>query len=162
MPKRNGGSLKLIVGLGNPGREYQMTRHNVGFLILDAMEKSPKTILLKPQTFMNRSGEEVAKAVRYYKIPLENVIVVHDDADLPFGEVRVQAGRGSAGHNGVKSIIEALGSSDFTRVRVGIGRPVNVNISLEDWVLSVWSAEERQKLDSVVAGVVSDIKNKFV
>lgn len=162
MPKPNAVSRKLIVGLGNPGKEYEHTRHNIGFLVIDAMQKSAKTILLKPQTFMNRSGEEVGKTMHYYKIPLENLIVVHDDVDLPFGNIIVKKGQGAAGHNGVKSIMETLGSEDFWRVRVGIGRPTNANIPLEDWVLGQWTQEEREKLDALVEEVVQRLKNEEV
>ncbi len=182
LPKRNDGSRKLIVGLGNPGKEYQMTRHNVGFLVLNAladgatwsMKKTfkgemaeviingQKTLLFKPATFMNLSGQAVQAAMQFYKIPLGNVLVAHDDADLPFGEVRVQTGRGSAGHNGVKSVMECLGSADFVRVRVGIGRAANGNIPLDEFVLGRWSDEEKNKLDDIMTGVVSSIKNRFV
>ena len=184
MPKRNAASPKtrLIVGLGNPGKEYEMTRHNVGFLIVDALagestwsEKksfkgqiaeqranNQKTLLLKPETYMNLSGEAVRAVMQFYKIPLENIVVIHDDADLPFAEVRIQTGRGSAGHNGVKSIMECLGSAEFTRVRVGIGRPSNEKMGLDAFVLEKWTAEESEKLPTLAEEVLLKLKNEKV
>jgi len=137
--------MKLIVGLGNPGRAYTKTRHNIGFLVVDFLAKSQgavwtkkitfqgelteikngreKTILLKPQTFMNRSGESVRAVASFYKIPLSKITVVHDDADLSFGEIRTQVNRSAAGHNGVQSIIDQFGGEKgFSRIRVGIDR----------------------------------------
>ena len=138
--------MKIIIGLGNPGKEYQKTRHNIGFLVLDELStqfassdisswennkkfqaevcgvsyNNEKIILVKPQTYMNESGAAVQQICHFYKATLRDIIVVHDDKDIPLGEIKVQVNRGSAGHNGIKSIIEYLGSQDFTRVRVGI------------------------------------------
>lgn len=134
--------MKLVVGLGNPGERYAKTRHNVGFMVLDKLIKkyvaTPQSnkklgailysldkerMLIKPQTFMNSSGGPVANIVRFYKIKPEGLLIVHDDVDLPFGEVRQQFARGSAGHRGVQSIIDSLGTEGFNRVRIGVGRP---------------------------------------
>lgn len=134
----------LIVGLGNPGREYRETRHNIGFMVADNFASrheiqlsrvqnkaifgigrfaSKKIILAKPQTYMNLSGQAVSALVRFYKIPIENLIIAHDDVDLPLGTIRMRPGGGSAGQKGIISIIERLGSQDFPRLRMGVGRP---------------------------------------
>lgn len=158
------------MGLGNIGEKYAHTRHNVGFLVVDALaqklgarfsEKKKlrafvaeasapegKLVLVKPTTYMNRSGEAVQEVAAWQKP--DRLIAVYDDADLPFGEIRVRESGGSAGHNGVKSLIEHLGTIAFTRVRVGIGRPENENIPLEDWVLQNWSDEEEKQLVEIV------------
>lgn len=138
-------SLHLVVGLGNPGPEYDRTRHNLGFLTVDALgerldagrfkrsrrhsallaearDGDHRLVLAEPQTFMNLSGRSVASLMRFYKVPLENVIVVHDELDIPFGVVRVKLGGGTAGHNGLSSVAQAVGNG-FVRVRIGIGRP---------------------------------------
>lgn len=135
----------LIIGLGNPGREYRENRHNIGFMLIDrlairlnarmsrlqskaliasARYESAKVILAKPQTFMNLSGQAVQSLARFYKIPLEeNLMLVHDDLDLPFGTIRLRPGGGAGGQKGVKSTIQHLGTNDFPRLRLGIGRP---------------------------------------
>jgi len=134
----------LIVGLGNPGREYHMNRHNIGFMLIDRLSirlnarmrrmqskalvgsvtyKESKIILAKPQTFMNLSGQAVQGLVRFYKIPLENLIIAHDDLDLPFDTLRIRPGGGAGGQKGIKSTIQHLGTQDFPRLRLGIGRP---------------------------------------
>ena len=134
----------LIVGLGNPGREYKDNRHNVGFMLVDRLTvrldarmsrvqakalvasvnyQDRKLILAKPQTYMNLSGQSIQGLARFYKMPLENVIVAHDDLDLPFGTIRIRPGGGPGGQRGVASTIERLGTKDFRRLRIGIGRP---------------------------------------
>lgn len=134
----------LLVGLGNPGREYKDNRHNVGFMLIDRLSvlldvrmnrlqaralvastsyQGRKIILAKPQTYMNLSGQSVGGLARFYKLPLENVMVAHDDLDLPFGVIRIRPGGGAGGQKGVASTIERLGSKDFPRLRIGIGRP---------------------------------------
>jgi PTH1 family peptidyl-tRNA hydrolase len=134
----------LIVGLGNPGREYKDTRHNIGFMLIDrltirlnargmklqskaivitAQHEEQKLILAKPQTFMNLSGQSVQGLLRFYKLPLENLLVVHDDLDLPFCTLRMRPGGGPGGQNGIRSIIQQLGTQDFPRLRFGIDRP---------------------------------------
>jgi PTH1 family peptidyl-tRNA hydrolase len=134
----------LIVGLGNPGREYKDNRHSVGFMLVDRLSvrlnvrmsrlqakalvtssayEGKKLILAKPQTYMNLSGQSIQGLAHFYKIPLENMIVAHDDLDLPFGTIRIRPGGGPGGQKGVASTIERLGSKDFPRLRIGIGRP---------------------------------------
>lgn len=134
----------LIVGLGNPGREYKDNRHNVGFMLVDRLTvrlvarmsrvqshalvasvnyEGNKLILAKPQTYMNLSGQSIQGLARFYKMPLENVVVAHDDLDLPFGTIRIRPGGGPGGQKGVASTIERLGTKDFRRLRIGIGRP---------------------------------------
>lgn len=134
----------LIVGLGNPGREYRENRHNIGFMLVDRLSirldarmrrmqskallgsvvyKGSKVILAKPQTFMNLSGQAIQGLVRFYKVPLENIMVAHDDLDLPFGTLRIRPGGGAGGQMGIRSAIQHLGTQDFPRLRLGIGRP---------------------------------------
>ncbi|MBC8317662.1 MAG: aminoacyl-tRNA hydrolase [Desulfobulbaceae bacterium] len=156
----------LIAGLGNPGSEYENTRHNVGFLFLDHLAELLKVsftqskwqaldarttlsgeqvLLLKPQTYMNKSGFSVSGAASYYKVSSDNIIVVHDDIDLPFGKLKITVNRGPGGHNGIKSIISHLGSQDFIRIRVGIGRP-ETPIPVDRYVLSKLSTDEIDQL----------------
>lgn len=136
--------MKLVAGLGNPGREYASTKHNLGFLAVDEIARragvdltkkkfrglygegflsGEKLILLKPETYMNRSGESVSEAAVFYNISPTDIIIIHDEMDLPAGTLRVKAGGGSAGHNGIRSIIDRLGSPEFVRIRIGIGKP---------------------------------------
>jgi PTH1 family peptidyl-tRNA hydrolase len=162
--------VNLVVGLGNPGPEYAGTRHNAGFLVVERFAGpgaswsqahrglfttvetgNDPVCLLKPETFMNRSGESVADASARFQLPVEAVIVVHDELDLPFGQVRLKQGGGHAGHNGLKSVASALGSSDFCRLRVGIGRPgPEFSGALADYVLSGFAAEELRLLPEVL------------
>lgn len=157
--------MHMIIGLGNPGREYQRTRHNVGFDVLDvlsekmgiALTKSAmhgligegflegeKVVLVKPQTYMNLSGQCVTELVSWYKPPMENVLVIYDDIDLPLGKLRLRA-NGSAGtHNGMRSVIGLLGRQDFPRLRVGVGQKPE-GWELADWVLSHYQTEEERK-----------------
>ena len=135
--------MRLVAGLGNPGKEYEGTRHNVGFMVVDELARAARVavdrkkfaaelgegevegercLLVKPLTFMNLSGEAVGAAARFYKVPAEHVVVVHDDLDLEFGRVQIKTGGGAGGHNGLKSLIAHLGP-DFVRIRVGIGKP---------------------------------------
>lgn len=144
MSASNAPQMFLLVGLGNPGRQYRETRHNVGFMVVDQIAKElniklgrvqskaimgtgehagNKIILAKPQTFMNLSGQAVAGLMRFYKIPISNLLVAHDDLDLPLGTLRMRPGGGSAGQKGLGSTIERLGTQEFPRLRVGIGRP---------------------------------------
>lgn len=173
--------MKLVVGLGNPGDQYVKTRHNIGFRCLEEVAncfglpnftlnkkinglfskgKINKTvaILVKPLTFMNNSGFTVKAALSFFKIKPEDVVIIHDDKDIPLGEARVQNGRGSAGHNGVKSIIEELGSNEFTRIRVGIA-PKNEKIaSTPDFVLDRFSKEEESELRPIMKKVTEEIR----
>ncbi len=163
----------LIVGLGNPGNEYKNTRHNVGFMAIDAIapdeavwkkEKNAlttrteidgfKVIFAKPQTFMNNSGEAVAPLMAYYKIPLENVVVIHDDMDLKLGSLREKTGGGSAGHNGIKSIDNAIGK-EYRRIRIGIGHPRDFESPIDpaDWVLGKFDSEQLKLIKSVIKSI---------
>ena len=151
--------MRLIVGLGNPGNKYCRNRHNVGFILLDELTeklglewddsaklkakiaKNSDLILVKTSEFMNISGGSVSLAFHFFKVPLDELTVIHDDVDLEFGEVKRQFSSGAAGHHGVESIISSLGTKDFWRARVGIGRPTNAQ-PVEDFVLSNFSDEE--------------------
>jgi PTH1 family peptidyl-tRNA hydrolase len=153
----------LVAGLGNPGREYERTRHNAGWLVLDELARRHsgswrskfsgslaeirlgdlRLALLKPETYMNDSGRSVGAAVRFFKVEPEQVLVVHDDVDLEAGRLQARAGGGLAGHNGLRSLAQHLGSQDFLRLRIGIGRPRRGDPRpVADWVLSPFSPEE--------------------
>lgn len=163
----------LVVGLGNPGPRYAATRHNIGQLVTDELAArreeayrehkagarvvetwlrpgGPKVILAKPNSFMNLSGKPVAALVRFYSVPPERLIVVHDELDIPFDTVKLKLGGGHGGHNGVRDIAAALGTADFVRVRAGIGRPPGRQ-DAADWVLSPFGAAERQTLPILVS-----------
>ncbi len=160
----------LIVGLGNPGREYQNSRHNVGFMVLDRLAeeldasfsrvkmnalmtairwKGERLILIKPQTFMNLSGQAVSSYLRFYKLPLENLLVVYDDVDLPFEALRMKPDGGDAGQKGVRSIIQQLGTQGFPRLRLGINRPPGRK-PVSDYVLEEFSRPEKELLPFVL------------
>ena len=166
-------AVKLIVGLGNPGPKYQWTRHNAGFMVLDRLShlagiavtrknfsglcgegswQGERLLLLKPQTFMNLSGRSVAEALRFHKLSVEDLIVIHDDLDIPFGRVKLKAGGGHAGHNGLRSLSQELGSGAFLRVRMGIGRPLHGDVV--NYVLSNFSPEEMTGLPLLLDGVI--------
>jgi len=153
----------LVVGLGNPGREYERTRHNAGWLVLDELARrhggswrskfsgslaevrlgDAKLALLKPETYMNESGRSVGAAARFFKVPPEQVLVAHDDVDLESGRLQARSGGGLAGHNGLRSLGQHLGSQDFLRLRIGVGRPERGDPrSVADWVLSPFAPEE--------------------
>lgn len=153
--------LKLIVGLGNPGKKYELTRHNIGFWSIDLLSKrwgiplnkekwkgivgegvvnGEKVILLKPMTYMNLSGESIRPAMDWLKVDLEDLILIYDDLDLPLGQVRLRTKGSAGGHNGMKSTIAHLGTDQFKRIKLGIGRPVS--LSVPDYVLSPFSQEE--------------------
>ena len=158
----------LFVGLGNPGNKYIKNRHNVGFMAMDAVANnypafSPyrskfqgqtsegrlgnkKVVLLKPETYMNESGQSVGKCAQFYKIPPEHIIVFHDELDIPASDVRVKKGGGNAGHNGLKSIQAHLGTPDFWRVRIGIGRPQHKAADISNYVLDDFSKAEQEWL----------------
>ncbi len=162
--------IVMLAGLGNPGAKYARTRHNIGFRVIDkiadkysmTLDKSRfdaiyskgiiegiKILLVKPQSFMNRSGFPLQKIISYFKIDTSDVIVVHDDLDLEFGKMKLVKNRGHGGHNGIKSIIEAIGTKDFIRVRIGIGRPQGGKEVISH-VLSSFSEDEEKKLDDIV------------
>lgn len=163
----------LIVGLGNPGPEYATTRHNVGFMTIDSfvpadtvwkkeknalttrVEKNGiKIILAKPQTFMNNSGAAVGPLMTFYKIPVENVVVIHDDMDLKVGTYREKIGGSSAGHNGIKSIDAAVGP-DYRRIRIGIGHPRDFDSKMDpaDWVLGKFDNEQLKQIETVIKSI---------
>lgn len=169
--------MKLIVGLGNPGRTYSSNRHNIGFICLryfarqvgirfdkkvglartgSGKVEGSEVVLARPQTFMNLSGRSVSRLVKKFGINLDDLIVIHDDLDLPPGRIRIRQDGGSGGHKGVSSIINELGSRDFTRIRVGIGRPVTPFIGEADivsYVLSDFTAEERKIINEAIPRV---------
>jgi len=154
--------MKLIVGLGNPGRKYKKTRHNIGWLVLDELKKSidkDKIILLKPTTYMNNSGKEVKPVVQKNKINIENIIVIHDDIDLPFGTIRISQNSSSAGHKGVQSIINELGTQNFTRIRVGINP--GCKIGAEKFVLEKFTKEEKKQLKQIIKQAIEEIKKNY-
>jgi PTH1 family peptidyl-tRNA hydrolase len=151
--------LKVIVGLGNPGKKYEMTKHNVGFWAVDQLSEKwgipfqkekwnseiaegivngEKVYLLKPLTYMNLSGEAVGAAIRFLKIPLENLLVIYDDMDIPLGQLRLRQKGSSGGHNGIKSLIHHLGTEQFNRIKIGIDRPP-ARMSVVDYVLAPFS-----------------------
>ncbi|MET0608322.1 MAG: aminoacyl-tRNA hydrolase [Gaiellaceae bacterium] len=153
----------LVAGLGNPGREYERTRHNAGWLVLDELAQrhggswrskfsgslsevrlgDARVALLKPETYMNESGRSLGAAARFFKVQPEQVLVVHDDVDLETGRLQARAGGGLAGHNGLRSLAQHLGSQDFLRVRIGVGRPGRGDPrSVADWVLSAFAPED--------------------
>ncbi|MBO0778111.1 MAG: aminoacyl-tRNA hydrolase [Ktedonobacteraceae bacterium] len=160
--------MKLVVGLGNPGAQYERTRHNVGFRCVDKLAAQQgwkwerrgramlasgtigqeKVLLVKPITYMNNSGEAVREVVSYYKIPPEDVLVIYDELDLPVGRVRLRANGSAAGHNGMSSVIRHLHTNQFPRLRVGIGRPANQRIDTINYVLGIPSTDERIQLES--------------
>lgn len=184
--------MKIVVGLGNPGKEYQDTRHNTGFVFVEKLAKNKtfsnigeesvfkndkknkaetlkikrngrEILFVKPQTFMNNSGQAVVNIVNYYKLVAEDIIIVFDDKDLPLGQVRIRDEGGSAGHKGLQSVIDSLGTNKFTRIRIGIGQnrgnqnEIDENnnlIETDDYVLSQFSKREIMRIDKVIAGTI--------
>lgn len=166
--------MKIICGLGNPGREYERHRHNIGFMVVEALlgraraelnhEKfqarvgqgslgGEKVLFLEPQTYMNLSGRSVAEAARFYKVAVEDILVVHDELDMPFGRLQLKAGGGSGGHNGLKSTVSSLGADSFIRLRFGIGKPQGPNAKerVAGYVLSNFDDAERRQLDELIS-----------
>ena len=162
--------IRLIVGLGNPGDAYHETRHNAGFLVLDKVAETfsitwdkkkfdvvmgrgmigtREVILAKPQAYMNRSGPPVLKLANYFKISCEELLIVHDDIDLTFGRIKIKENGGHGGHNGLRSLIEAFGGGDFSRIRVGIGRSEAFTVT--DHVLGKFNAAENSVLDQIIS-----------
>ena len=150
----------LIVGLGNPGKKYKYTRHNVGFQVIDELTKIKRRgwFLAKPQAFMNQSGKAVKKLVTSYRLPVTSLWVIHDDIDLPLDKIRISKGQGAAGHKGVQSIINELGTKDFWRVRIGIcpkkGKPKNV----EKFVLQKFTKEEKKVVKEVIQEAIKKLR----
>lgn len=153
--------MKLIIGLGNPDKKYQNTRHNVGHqFITHFKELNPsQTTLAINDGFMNESGVSVQKTVHFYKVPLNQFYLVHDDLDLPVGEYRLQFDRGPAGHHGVESVIQNLGSQAFWRIRIGIGHPIN-QIPVEDYVLQPFSADEKVLISQTIDKIAEDFMGR--
>jgi PTH1 family peptidyl-tRNA hydrolase len=171
----------LVVGLGNPGREYENSRHNVGFMVADALRRAEgwpdykakfsglwtrgelagqPVALLKPQTYMNLSGDSVQPASAFLKVATSDVVVVHDELDLAWRDVRLKVGGGHAGNNGIRSIIQRLGSPDFARVRVGIGKPPpGFRGQGADWVLSGFDGVERAELPDVLDVAIAAVRS---
>ena len=166
-----GGAEWLLVGLGNPGTQYENTRHNVGFLVADELaerQNAPiqrlkfkaltnlltisgeKVLVMKPVTYMNLSGEAVRQAVDFYKIPPERVLVVSDDTALAVGRLRIRKGGSAGGHNGLKNIIQHLGTDQFPRVRVGVGEKPHPDYDMADWVLGKFQGEDKKAIDGGV------------
>lgn len=173
-PESSGSYEWLVAGLGNPGREYEGTRHNMGFLALDyiaeqcgvkvdrlrfkslcgdAHVEGKRALLLKPQTFMNNSGEAVRDAAAFYKIPPERVVVVYDDISLPPGKIRVRLKGSDGGHNGIKSILYLTGTDVFPRVKIGVGQKPRPDTDLAAWVLGRPAQEDREKIAAVLPAV---------
>lgn len=170
-----GGVQWLLVCLGNPGREYENTRHNIGFMAADELARregvklnklkyraltgeisaaGTRVLVLKPQTYMNLSGEAVKLAGGFYKIPPDHVLVISDDVALPLGKLRIRAGGSAGGHNGLKNIIAHLGTDQFPRVRVGVGAPENPDYDMVNWVTGGFSPAERKVVDEAVSRAV--------
>ena len=170
--KKPGGVSWLIVFLGNPGPRYEMTRHNAGFMAADAMAKEKNVninkarfkaltatcdiggesvLLMKPQTFMNLSGDAVAQAAKFYKIPPEHVIVVSDEISLPIGKLRIRTKGSAGGHNGLKDIIAKLGTDAFPRIRIGVGAPPHPDYDMADWVLSSFKNQDAEDMLATAA-----------
>ena len=173
--------MKCIIGLGNPGKKYANTRHNIGFLIVDELSRrnqvqlskhkfncdyemdrinQEKVIYVKPQTFMNLSGEGVRPLLDFYKIALEDTIVIYDDLDLPPGKIRLRKKGGHGGHNGIRSLIEHLGTKEFKRVRVGIGRPTNAQ-PIVNYVLQPFAKSEADDVEHAIM-IAADAIEKWI
>lgn len=171
--------MKLIVGLGNPGKEYEKTRHNVGFDVIDEYLKSKsinsckekfqgiyseyvvggeKIIFLKPQKYMNLSGEVVRKFVDFYKINIDDILIIHDDLDTPCGNIKLRMTGGSGGHNGLKNIELHLNSKDYKRIKIGVSN--NKNIDTKDYVLGTFNQEDRKKIEEIIK-VIIDVLDDY-
>ena len=191
---RSGGGVSwLLVGLGNPGAKYASTRHNMGFLALDGLADregfrfnklrfrawtaqwkvgDQQVLVMKPQTYMNLSGESVGEAARFYKIPADHVLVISDDVSLPAGKLRIRAGGSAGGHNGLKNIIQHLGTDRFPRIKVGVGSPQQADYDMVDWVIGSFSAQEKKIVDEaldraldaaecIISRGVTEAQNRF-
>ena len=165
--KKTGGVEWLVVCLGNPGDKYENTRHNVGFMVADQLGEryrlpiqklkfkaltnvftisGEKVLVMKPQTYMNLSGESVGEAARFYKIPADHVVVISDDISLPVGKLRIRTGGSAGGHNGLKNIIQHLGTDQFPRIKVGVGAPGQAGYDVVDWVIGRPLGEDQKVL----------------
>jgi len=191
--KSSGGVSWLLVCLGNPGKQYENTRHNIGFLTADEIERrsgvkinklryraltgevklgGERVLVMKPQTYMNLSGEAVKLAGAFYKIPPERVIVISDDVSLPLGKLRIRANGSAGGHNGLKNIIQHLGTDAFPRIKVGVGAPAHPEHDMVDWVIGNFTPAEKKVVSEAVGKAadavecliekgVSEAQNKF-
>ena len=169
----------IIAGLGNPGAKYEMTRHNAGFLAMDLLAinegfdikrlkhhaltadvniNGKRCLVMKPQTMMNNSGEAIGEAAKFYKVPAENIIVVFDDISLDVGKTRIRRKGSAGGHNGIKSIIAHIGSENFPRVKVGVGKKPNPEYDLAAWVLGKFPKEQEADLKQALENAVSAVK----
>ena len=191
--KKSGGVEWLLVCLGNPGKEYANTRHNIGFIAADALERrtgvkfnklkyraltgevtlgGQRVLVVKPQTYMNLSGEAVKLAGGFYKIPPDHILVLYDDVSLPLGKLRVRGSGSAGGHNGIKNIIAHLGTDAFPRIKVGVGAPEGADRDLVDWVIGNFTQAQRKVVDEaiekaldaaacVIEHGVSEAQNRF-
>ncbi len=191
--KSSGGVSWLVVCLGNPGKQYENTRHNIGFMTADELERregvkvnklryraltgemklgGERVLVIKPQTYMNLSGESVKLAGAFYKIPPERVIVISDDVSLPLGKLRIRANGSAGGHNGLKNIIQHLGTDAFPRIKVGVGAPEHPEHEMVDWVIGNFTPAEKKvvaeavgkaadAIECLIAKGVSEAQNKF-
>ena len=167
-----GGPTWIVAFLGNPGLKYEGTRHNAGFMTAEALCKKKnfainkarfqaltaqvdlggeRVLLMKPQTYMNLSGQAVSQAARFYKIPPEHILVVSDEVSLPIGKLRIRVKGSAGGHNGLRNIIEQLGTENFPRIRLGVGAPPNPDFEMVDWVLSVFRNEDAAEMEKAAA-----------
>ena len=177
--RSRGGVSWIVVFLGNPGPKYRDTRHNAGFMAADAMEKKlgvsinqlrfksltaqatlggEKVLLLKPQTYMNLSGESVSPAAAFYKVPPEHIIVVSDEVSLPIGKLRIRKSGSAGGHNGLKNIIAMLGTDAFPRIRMGVGAPPHADYDMADWVLSSFKNQDADDMRSLAVRVCDAVE----
>ena len=192
--KEQAGKIEYIIaGLGNPGIQYESTRHNAGFMAVSALEKKygfavkthkfkalvgdtviggKRCLVMKPETYMNNSGEAIELAMNFYKIPLENVIIMFDDISLEPSQMRIRRKGSAGGHNGLKSIIALCGGEDFPRIKIGVGKKPHPDYNLADWVLGKCSEDDQKKIDAVcenaceaaeliVQGKITEAMNKF-
>jgi PTH1 family peptidyl-tRNA hydrolase len=153
--------MKLIIGLGNPDKKYLNTRHNVGHQFINHLKTldPPNIILAVNDSFMNESGPSVQKVIHFYKTPLDQVYLVHDDLDLPVGEWKLQFDRGPAGHHGVESVIQYLGTQAFNRIRIGIGHPTD-NTPVEDFVLRIFTPEEKVLISQTIDKITTELMGR--
>ena len=172
--------MKLIVGLGNPGKDYENTRHNIGFMVIDNYVKlhnlgdfkerfngmylkyqlgNEQVILVKPLSFMNLSGDVVRRYVDYFKIDIKDIVIIHDDLDMPVGKIKIKVGGSSGGHNGIKDISTKLGTEDFIRLKVGIAN--NKDMDTKDYVLGRFSKEEKEFIDRAITETVPILDDYF-
>ena len=177
--RSRGGVSWIVVFLGKPGPKYRDTRHNAGFMAADAMEKKlgvsinklrfkaltaqatlggEKVLLLKPQTYMNLSGESVSPAAAFYKVPPEHIIVVSDEVSLPIGKLRIRKSGSAGGHNGLKNIIAMLGTDAFPRIRMGVGAPPHADYDMADWVLSSFKNQDADDMRSLAVRVCDAVE----